>query len=129
MIIESLDSIVEKIFFWGGLALFIISFLYVILVRPNSKGVFQLFYGKWSLQPDKAVGNAMLTTVLSTISMSASWELVYVLWGILASAGFLLIAFFIHDAYWRAFKKSIIFRLKDFWNWIETIFGGKTRKE
>lgn len=69
MIIESLDSTVEQVFFWLGVVGGSLSLLFLLAVEVNRKGVFQSTHGNKSLQNDKAVGTAMITTILSVISL------------------------------------------------------------
>ena len=127
MVLESLDTAVEQFFFWAGIVFALISAFYLIVCRPNKKGVFQTLFGGYSLQSDKSVGYAMLGVMVSTISITTTFG--YVIWGIIASIGFPIFMGVIHNAYWRAFNKAVVAKIKDFFNKIEAIFKGKNRKE
>lgn len=102
------SATVHRGLFIAGIVSGVIALLTLILIRPNSNDVFQFPYGERKFVSDKFIGGALISVIISGLTLTGSFDPLYTIYGLIAVAFLLVLLFVISVAYWRAFKKAIL---------------------
>jgi len=108
MDIELLGATVNLTLFIIGIVFGAISFIAMVVIRPNSAGVFQYGHGMKRFVPDSFVVGEFITLITSCLTFAGSFGAIWLLLGLGVWVGIILLLCLFSRAYRRVTKKMFV---------------------